>query len=503
MEESADIQKLIELALDPNELSLVSFASQIDRIVPHLSPTQLTDDFLPFLETWLPCDSEKVMLQVSKAIPAIGRAVENLASLAKLLTRLIACDCPPVSTNIKDAISCFRADKSLEDLILELLKSRFDNVRKFAVSLFEYSTSEDFIAQRCKELVNDTSFLVKEAAVLALKQIENESIVKDIALMYMRDKQSRIRALICTTCSKREFFIASLAPVLVVDTDWIVRATLAKQLANVCDRQNATDFCLDLIEDHTWQVKMAALKSLSGLLEYIEYGEAKSLVSSFKEYISCPQIQLKLQIVDSFLVICVHFRDLDIVAMKPFVNSLMAQTAQVKAYFFKALAATHDPNLLCLLPSKIGPILQSLADDSRWRTRVIVAEMLMFYVTLGHEQIVTLLRAICTKLVEDEAYDVRHAAATSLGFLVAKSGSVPEEIAQMASCERFRVRQSFLVLLGTVKRYSRAEEVQRMCDEHIGQLQNDPCLQVQALASAVANTVSPQFMLLSESIECK
>ena len=484
MEHEEEIKKFIELALSPNESSLMSFACQIGKIVSMLPAGQIAGQFLPFLTSWLPCDSEKIVLEVTKSVPNIGRAVESLTTMAPLLGVLASSDFPSVSRSLRDAMASLQSECSLDELIAELLKSEFDSVRRSGVKLFEYAKSATFVSDKCKSLVNDRSFIVREAVVASLANME-DGPAKEIALMLVHDRHCRIRGMLTAVCSKREFFCESLGILLVGDSDWVVRAALAKHLVNISNKQRATDFCISLVNDHVWQVKVVALKSLALLLEYVDSEQARDLVNSFKEFLAYPQMQLKTKLIDSYILICVHFREMGISAMKPFATCVMSQSAKVKAYFIRALGETHDAELLTLLPAKLEPILRALAKDSNWRTRAIVAEMLTPYVATENQRMVSILRPICLELAGDEAFDVRHAAATSLGRLVARGQEIPDDIAQMMTSDKFRMRQSYLSLLETAKCLSHIEQMRNICADHIESMLQDPCLQVQALANDI------------------
>ena len=249
MSESPEITRYFNAAMSPDEENQLKFASNISTVMAPFQSAWITSQFIPFLSVWLPRNNEQITTAICKSLSEIIAKAGSLSSVAPLIEALISSEKPSIMDSIENTLKAYNKPPQVDELITILVKSFYDVVRCFVTRILPLSNTDSFKVQITSQLCSDPSFAVR----LAISKFVPELPEKDaftFASILINDTHPRIRASLPFRFGKSPFFITELAPLLVKDPDWSVRACLCSQLPNVSiNIPQACEIARQLIDD--------------------------------------------------------------------------------------------------------------------------------------------------------------------------------------------------------------------------------------------------------------
>ncbi|KAK8884000.1 hypothetical protein M9Y10_043103 [Tritrichomonas musculus] len=490
------VNRLISAALDPSEVTQAQFAANIPTVIAPFSPAQIRDSFLPFLTTWLPKNNKTITQNVANHLNAIVKAAGGLAPSAGLIEALISSEEPNTLNKIVESLSAFKNDPMIDELITRLLLSQYDTVRSFIPKLLPISSSEASNLKFCQTLARDKSFIVRFALAEYLPSLPDKDM-QQVSQILIQDPQLRIRAYLAVACIKLPTFFKDIAPSLLKDIDWSVRASLATQVVSALDPEQAASIATKLVDDNVWQVKLCALQSLTKLLDKsppIKYNQGLNVISTLSELISFPQFSLKAAVIDCFFAIAMHDGDsIPIDKLKPFVNDLVTnQPPNVKLHFLNTIASTKKQEFAALIENKISSIVDALSRDDKWRVRLgVVEELQALSALMPNSKCAADFATLCLRLTEDEAYPVRMASIKYLSAQFASEGTnIPACVMQMKAKDSFRRRQTALLILSEMRKATNDTDFKDHLLKEMTSFKEDSCRNVSLLANKLIEEAS-------------
>ena len=459
--------RLITAALDPNEATQAQFAANIPTVISPFPASLIRDQFLPFIVTWLPRNNKGITLNVATHLPVIIKASGGIAPVAPLVEALISSEDEKTIQQVSQALSEYKGDAMIDELITRLQLSPFDPVRA---------------------MVKDKAFLVRFAVAEFLPSLPvNDRMV--IAQALIKDPQSRIRAYLPVVCTALPSFFEDIATPLLTDHDWSVRASLASQVVKAQDHAQAATICTKLVGDGVWMVKLCALQSLTKLLNErppINYDQGLAVLNLLSDLIKYPQFSLRTAVIDCFFAIAMHAdNDIPIEKLKPFVEDLVNnQPPNVKLHFLNAIAATKKREFAALIETRIGSIVDALSRDDKWRVRLgVVQELHPLADLMPQSNCKAEFATLCLRLTEDEAYPVRMASINHLALqFVSEGTNIPDCVLQMKAKDSFRRRQTALYIISEMRKNTNDDEFKEKLLNEMKSFLEDSCTNVSLLA---------------------
>lgn len=490
------VNRLISAALDPSEVTQAQFAANIPTVIAPFSPTQIRDSFLPFLTTWLPKNNKTITQHVANHLSEIVRAAGGLAPASQLIEALISSEEPNTLNKVAESLKVYKNDPMIDELITRLLLSQYDTVRLFIPKLLPITSSEAVRLKFCQTLARDKAFLVRFSLAEYLPSLSDKDI-QQISQILIQDPQNRIRAYLPVACHKLPTFFKDIATPLLKDSDWSVRASLATQVVNAQDHEQAAQIATELVSDNVWQVKLCALQSLTKLLDEvppIKYDKGLAVISTLSDLISFPQFSLKAAVIDCFFAIAMHDGDsIPIDKLKPFVDDLVTnQPPNVKLHFLNTIASTKKQEFAALVENKISSIVDALSRDDKWRVRLgVVEELQALSALMPNSKCAADFATLCLRLTEDEAYPVRMASIKYLSAQFASEGTnIPACVLQMKAKDSFRRRQTALLILSEMRKETSDKDFKEHLLKEMESFKEDSCRNVSLLAAKLIEEAS-------------
>ncbi|OHT15464.1 hypothetical protein TRFO_14083 [Tritrichomonas foetus] len=382
---SNHIFQLFEKATSSDEMQQLEFIHRITEIISVFPQSWIITKFLPFLTSWLPKNNEKVLSALISVIPQLAAASGSIALLAPLIESILISDNKEVSKQlIHPLIQCsHRNDTDLNSinqhqnssnssnqnpssqnpqsssfqLITQLTQSPYDCVRAFVPQIINLAGNDDNKRAILPSLVYDTSFRVRTASAKLIGSKISEDLACQVALTFVDDSHSRIRAFIAVVSSPRPFYVTHILPKLACDSDWSVRASVAQELVHCVDKDVSIQFCLNLASDLVWQVRLCAMRSLLKLVSISSNGTislngkvsqgkmSQSLASVINnpdfakllcETLRFQNLALKKIAIDLFLVVCPKAKNVT--------ELILQQGIDVKLYFLTNIFQNNNSN---------------------------------------------------------------------------------------------------------------------------------------------------------------
>lgn len=493
----SDVLQLFNLAVANDENSQLQFACNIPVILEAFPQEWIENQFISFLANWLPRNNKKIVPVVVESLSQIISAAGSLFACATFIEALLSPNVTEITKRVCAILSQIKDDPSSVNFLLALCSSKYDCVRAFVPSILVIVDSAENQRNILSRLVYDGAFIVRHATTKAITLLPD-----DLALLVTQtlanDQNARIRAYLPVICSSRPFWLTSVAPTLITDHDWSVRASVASELIKCNDCENAFTFASHLINDGVWQVKLCALRSMTNLIRRIQSTEingAEEILSVLSEVIKLfHQFSLKIAVIDAFLSIIIKSETyLNSPQVVPFIlDVLKNQPKQACLHFLQAVVKSQQASLIQIFRADLFTIVDSLSKSDLWRVRLGIVRLLSdIYRIVSEPEIMTHFTTLCFQILNDEATPVREQAAIQLSNFSAFSGSetIPQFFIDLSKSDSFRKRQAAVRIIQYLFKKS-SIEFQKVLLTELEKFMNDPCDNVVEFAKYVKTTTT-------------
>lgn len=475
---------LFEKAVSPDENSQLEFAFNVDVIMRSFPAKFISQEFFPFLATWIPRNNTKIVGAIAQKVDVLASVPDAVVSFAPVVESLLASENKQVSKIIRGKLMASGLGGDRLSFFRRLTSSPLDFVRAFVPSILTLLPSIDDKRTICSSLIYDTAFKVRFAACSVIPALPID-LGQQIALSLCNDPSSFIKSFLPVVCTPMPFWF-SIVPHLVNDHDWSVRASLAKELTKAVDISNALLFATQLTEDSVWQVNLCALNSITEILSkntVKEFDFMPRLLETLIRILPYPQTSLKNAVIDTFLAIYPS-GVLNQEKVIGFINDIITkQPPNAKLHFVNAISGGKYNSILAIIHNNIYRVVVSLMGSEQWRVRLGVVHALS---ALSNDaELRTSFSELCLKTLGDEAAPVREAAAEELAkfFIANRAGKLlPDCFDELKQSPTFRKRQAALALLANIAKFSSPEEKVKLVAE-MKAFQNDSCNVVANLAA--------------------
>jgi HEAT repeat protein len=489
---------LFDKAITQDETQQLEFATKIGQFISTFQTKFIAQEVYPFLATWIPRNNDSIVSALCENIDKFAAIKEAFVELAPVVESLLASEKTKNANTIKQKLLSVKGipNDSANGFIKYLSSSPIDFVRGFTPSVISLLSSEADIKALFTLLAFDSAFKVRMAVCISIPKLP-EVLCNQVAITLLKDSHSRIKAFLPVVCTKQSCYFVALAPTLAADHDWSVRASVAKELINSDDLNEALKFCCMLIEDNVWQVVLCALKSLTILLKRTN---AESQTSDFLEKIhnaflkilSFQQPSLKCAIIDAFIAIY-QTTKLDADKVASFVNDIVTNQPPItRLHFINAVVNAKLKQLIIIIRDKLNNVVVSLFTSDQWRIRLGIINSVNAIAELnGEQELKKSLSNLCLQALDDKATPVRIAAAEEFAkfFVEEKSGKLyPDAFLQLKMSDSFRKRQSALTILNHISKFSTKDSKAKIIEE-MKYFEKDPCQNVVYLAKDLISKI--------------
>lgn len=489
---------LIEKALSPDEAQQLEFASKIDLVVKSFPPKFVQQELFPFLATWVPRNNKIIVSTLCSNVDKLASVQGAFISLAPVVESFLSSENQENAKIVRDKLLSIGKVQSIDanGFLKRLAQSPLDFVRSFVPSIISLLSSDEDKKAIYSILAYDVSFKVRTAVCISIPKLSID-LAKQVAISLLKDNHSRIKALLPVVCSKTSFFFEVIAPTLVEDHDWSVRASVAKELVNAKDSKEALRFCCLLIEDSVWQVILCALKSLTIILKRTN-GELQThdflakILETFMRILPYQQLSLKNAVIDAFIAIF-QSTNLENDKVSLFVSNVITRQPQTaKLHFIDAVTSANLKQVIVMMRDNLYNLVVSLLSSDQWRIRLGIINAINAIASLnGEQELKKSFSDLCFQTLDDKATPVRIAAAEEFTkfFIEAKSDKLyPDCFVQLKMSDSFRKRQSALTLLKDIAKFSTKENKAKIVEE-MKYFENDACENVVNLAKDLISQI--------------
>jgi serine/threonine-protein phosphatase 2A regulatory subunit A len=437
-----------------------------------------------------------VVLAFLGVLPSIVVSSGSILLSAALAESVLAADLPATASALLDVVGQSSSDPTLMPFVSYLVQSAYDSVRRFVPSVLRFLCSDDERLSIIQHLVTIGSpFKVRYAVVKAIPSFYDH-LALQVTTTLQADPVGRIRAALPVVSSARPFWLGPLAMKFAADHDWAVRASLASSLVSCQDTGGAIVLASRLLSDGVWQVKLCSLRSLTNLLSRlsVDVGVGEGLRKTLSDIRLGYQIPtLKKAVVDVFLALFKRGRHPEDDSLV--LDFITKEGPEVQLHFLTSAVAVGSPDLLRVVAGQLVSVVGKLAANEFWRTRLGVVELLTELVRLsGSADAPPEFARLCLRLISDESWDVREAAArqlVNLDDMTFADGELPAVIRQLAKSQTFRERQAALLIIRTLLRQEQTDGNRRALRKELEKFAGaTECPNIVSLAAAVLNDVS-------------
>lgn len=473
---------LFEKAISQDVALQYEFSQSLPEILSAYPTKFITKELFPFLTVWIPRNDEKIVTSISEITDKLVSIDGAILPFATVLESLLASENKSVAQIIKNKLLNINISGDIEGFFRRLCKSPLDFVRAFVPQIFHLLKDETVMKNIFEQLVTDSSFKVRFACCAVIPKLPIE-IAKVVATTLCNDAVSRIKSLLPIVCFDKPFMFTSIAPVLIEERDWAVRASLAKEISR-CDDPSVLPLIVRLIDDEVWQVSLCALKSLTVVLKNsnskIDLGPVVPVVGTLFRLINFPQLCLKDSVIDAFLYISVVRSGISDEDMLTFINEVLKQPADSHLHLLQIIASLGLKNVFAVIEVCIHSVIERLMLCEQWRIRLGCINIMSDLSKLTTNQVlVEQFNSTCLSALEDISAPVRDSAVeqlTNFFIMMRKDSTVlfPEYIQTLRKANTFRKRQSAVMLLGNIAlKLPNADKI--LYSNEINQFLDDSC----------------------------
>jgi len=482
--------RLIEKALSPDETQQFEFASRFELVLTAFPPKVVISELYPFLATWIPRNNERIVKALSEKVDKMVSVKGSIVAFAPVLESLLASENKQIAAILKAKLKAYKPEGDVFSFFKRLLASPLDFVRAFVPQITHLVLNPEEKKQIYSSISYDSAYKVRFASIISIPTLDAE-LAQQVATTFCNDAHSRIRSLLPVVCSCLPFWLTAIAPILQVDHDWSVRASLAKELVKCQDCNAALALAVKLTEDNVWQVTLCALGSVTQILEANQTANIENVqyyLSTLSKIIGFTQSTLKNAVINVFLSIYGKgSSSLNHEQVFAFVDDVISkQPSSVKLHFLEALGQSKSLTLLNLIRNKLFEVIVSLLKCDQWRVRLGVIQVLINLVCIENDpELRKLFSGLCLNSLADESAPVREAASISLAnFFIQEKGTTPLPtcFAELKSSDSFRKRQSAILLLKDIIKISNDPKIKQNMLQEIAAFESDSCINVAMLA---------------------
>ena len=463
-----EVKKLVSDAISGTDAGQRMFAERIPVVLQAYNASQVRDQFIPFLKSWLPYNNKNALLGVAKCLADICRAAGGLKPVSGIVEGLLASDTAPITAAVFAALELFKGDSMLEELLGTLLPSRFDAVRQGVAKIVKFVGNEGFMSRTYRTLAADKAFSVRYAVAEAVKNMKTEH-AQEVVQMLVRDQHSRIRGLLAHDLYEQDYYFKQVATVLTRDMDWSVRAAVADALGKTKGIQEAAPLCGQLIQDGVWQVQVCALRSLTQILTQnpsFQFTLPGSLVTLLDKQANTQP--LKLALIDCFFA----QRNIDQNSITQLMERVVQEPSEIKLKFLEVMTAR---GLVGSLADRIAIVVRELCNDDKWRVRLGVVSILdKLAEVIGSPSVAADFMNISMKMTRDKAFPVHQAAIVHLAANYVREGdNIPAFIGHLKKKNSYRKRQTAIGILVEMRNRTHSDVLKEKIKSELEFFQGD------------------------------
>jgi hypothetical protein len=258
-----------ELAIRPDESSQLNFIAEIPNILTTFPQDWIVTQFVPFLTKWLPPNNNTL---VTAFLPYIGQLVRasSLDSVSPLFELIFAAADSSRASDLATHILACTDDATAPACLSRLCQSVWDSVQATVpLILGILKTDEEKHVIFSLLITPNSPFKVRYAVAHSIPHL-SDGLSQAVLSGLLSDISAKIRGILPVVSASRPFFLPSIAPRLLSDHDWSVRASLASALVNTTDPLTAITIGVQLLKDAVWHVKLCALRSLTRISRNVE-----------------------------------------------------------------------------------------------------------------------------------------------------------------------------------------------------------------------------------------
>ncbi|EAX91556.1 hypothetical protein TVAG_410690 [Trichomonas vaginalis G3] len=479
---------LFEKAVTQDESSQYEFACNVEKILTSFPPKFIAEEFYPFMATWIPRNNARIVKTLAEKVDKMAAISEAIVSLAPVVESLLAAENVAIAKIILQKIRTVKLGGDVMGFFKRLASSPLDFVRAFVAKIIMLLKSNDDVKNLSAALICDPAFQVRFSMCSVIPKLQPD-LAKDVASYACSDSNSRVKSFLPVICSKLPFFFNDIVTPLLLDHDWAVRASLARELANSTDDTKSLTYCIQLIKDSVWQVVLCALTSLTTILnrnKSASYDFLPQVLDVILNNITYPQTSLKNAAIDAFLSIYTRCT-LDQKKVNAFVECvIIKQPPNTRLHFLEALATTKHESIFALISFQLFGVITNLMESDQWRVRLGVVQLLSALAAVSKNgNLSKQFSQLCIQCLDDEATPVRVAASEQLvQFFLAEKGSalLPESFAALKASNSFRKRQSALYILSNIGKTVKTPEQKNQILQELKAFEGDACENVVNLA---------------------
>lgn len=479
---------LFERALTQDESQQYEFALNVEKILTSFPPKFIASEFYPFLANWIPRNNARIVKALAEKTDKMASISEAIVTFAPVVESLLAAENTTIAKIILQKIRSVKLEGDVMGFFKRLTSSPLDFVRAFVAKIITQLPSPDDVRTICSSLIYDSAFQVRFSMCSAIPKLPEE-LGKQVATSACSDSNSRVKSFIPVICTKMNFYFTDIARTLIVDHDWAVRASLARELPSSPDDAQSLTLCVKLIQDSVWQVVLSALVSLTTILNRnkgASYDFLPQVLEVILNNIQYPQTSLKNAAIDAFLSIYTRCT-LDQKKVNTFVEYVITkQPPNTRLHFLEALANSKHEQIFALIKSQLFGVITNLMESDQWRIRLGVVEKLSALASVGeNKELSKQFSQLCLQCLDDEATPVRVAASEQLVqfFLAEQNGNLlPDCFAALKSSNSFRKRQSALYILNNIGQVAKSQDQKAAIVKEMKSFESDSCENVVNLA---------------------
>lgn len=473
-------KQLIQNAISNEPEKREIFARRLAELVTFLPQQLVRTQFIEFLTNWIDPENETICVIVSSQLLFVAHRAGGVVYIAPIVSVLSRKVYPQVMKNIINSVNHFIEDSSSYEFARRIATDQYDTTRSLIPRIIQVVPTLDKKRDILEMSIKDKSFYVRMAVLKSIPKFETE-LARFAAVILTDDPSDKLKSLLSSVCIQQQFWSTQIVSRLQDDHSWLVRASIAKAAPKFRDPSMVIQTVIDLTSDPSWEVKLSALQSLKILLDIrpmLKFNDPADMIRNYLKMINNYQISsMKCAVVDViFSVIKRGIGRVPPEVIATFVTEVLNnQSSPVKLYLLSIASRSALTEFAPFLQDNFQSTVESILLDKKWRIRQELADLFPEFSDLFRSQQTSdSLLVTAMKLVNDEAYQVRLAAARYIAYLsFSRKEGIPKSIETLKASNSFRARQAALDVLNELMKMTEDSELKNIIVTEIKSFEKD------------------------------